>query len=284
MAAKSTLSASITFGGFPIAITAYNVLRSKSADSFKTLCECHKKPIKAPKTCSVTGKVVPVDAQLKGVELGKGDVREIPADALEAMAKDPRSLTLTIVQLPPATSIATELATSVAHFRIVPNEKVPGSEQPVQILWNGLMAEGRALITEWVVRAGSKPALIAIVADETGLLAHALPYVSDLQETPTFAPVKNEQAAQMFAAFAGTQGIDMGDFDHAAHVDRFAERKMAVVQAALKGEKITVAGDAPAAEPVPDLMAAMAAALDAAKATPAKKRAPAKAKKDPVAA
>lgn len=283
MAARSTWRGSITFGGFPISIAAYSVLRSKGQDSFKTLCDCHKQPIKAPKTCSVTGDVVPPEKHLKGVELGKGDVREIPADALAAMAKDPRSVSLTITQLPPATSVATELATAVAHYRIVPDTKVPGSEQPVQILWNGLMAEGRALITEWVAREGSKPALIAIVADDTGLLAHALPYATDLQETPTFAPVANEQAAQMFAAFAGTQGIDMGDFDHAAHVDRFAERKMAVVQAALKGEKITVADAGPAAEPVPDLMAAMQAALEQAKATPKPKRAAAKTK-DPVAA
>jgi non-homologous end joining protein Ku len=266
MAARSAWRGAIQFGPFTLNVAAYNVLRSKSAESFTNLCPCHQQPVVAPKRCAVTDAVVDTDDCLKGVKVGRNDVRVVPNDAVEAIKEGERSTVLEILQMPPADSVPLDLAS--AHYRLTPDEKVPASDQAVQLMWNGLRKSGQAIITEIVMRAGSRPALVAIVADDAGLLMHAIPYASDVQEAGSFTPVANEQAGDMFAQFAAVQGIDTTPFDARAHVDRYKERRDELVAQALNGESITApaAGKAEAAGPA-DLMAAMAAALEAAQPT-----------------
>lgn len=276
MAARSAWRGAITFGGFPINVAAYNVIKSKSGDSFKSLCPCHHQPIVAPKVCAQTRDEIQTADLLKGVEISRDDVREVPADAVAKINDAERSTALDIKQLAPRASVPLHLATG--HFRLVPDPKVPGSVKPVQILWNGLHTNERVLITEWVPRAGSRTQLVAIEADAFGLNLHVLPYVTDVQDTDEFKPEANEQAAAMFGTFAEAQGILMDDFTHTSYEDTYAQRRSALVEKALAGEKIEVPNAAEEKGEVVDLMAAMQASLDALK--PAKKpkvKAPAKA-------
>lgn len=273
MAARATWTGAITFGGFPIHLRAYNVVKSRSAESFKNLCPCHQKPVVMPKTCAETGDTVNTEDLLKGVEVARGDVRLLSEDAVEAIKDSEATKQLEIAQLPPVESVPLHLA--LAHYRLVPDEKVAGSEGPANILWNGLLGGGRALITEWTIRAGSRNSLVAIHADVHGLNGTTLPYSTDFNEVPEHAFTPDEQATAMFEAFSAQNGIDMGDFAHKQFVDAYGERRKAAVEAALAGKPIAVPESAKAAPAVPDLMAAMAAALEGAKA-PAKKKAPAK--------
>lgn len=261
MAARSAWTGAITLGGFPINVTAYSLLKSKSAESFKGLCPCHHQPVKMPRVCSVDG--TPVTDPIKGVVRGSGKSATyipVPADAVAALASAERSVALEILQLPKADEIPWHMATG--RYGLVPDPKVPGSEGPVGILWNGLLASGRCVIMEWTKRAGSRPSLAAVRADEDGLTAVDLPYFTDLKvEKPGYEFVVNEQAQQMFETFVTTMDYDVGKFDLATFVDTYAERRAELVEKALNGEVIEASAAPAPVSSTPDLMAMMTAAL-----------------------
>lgn len=288
MAPRPTWTGAIDFGGFPIHLRAYPLVKSKSAESFKTLCPCHGAPISSVRACSVEQDVVdaehvtvrgPLDLADcgKGVKVGK-DIKALPDDALEALAKGDRTDVITIHDLCPRASVPLYLAQ--AHYRMVPDKDVAGSEGPAGILWNGLLANERVLMSEWVPRSGSRNQLLAIEADVYGLTGVVLPYSTDFNEVPEHPFEENEQAAAMFEAFAQQQSIPLDDFTHTKYTDTYGEQRKAAIEAALKGDPVPT-GTKPAAKPaVPDLMAAMQAAMQSTPAKPKAKRAPAKAKKE----
>lgn len=278
MAARAAWAGAITFGVFPINVVAFSLLNSPSAESFKGLCSCHHAPVTMPKRCSVDDTVLTPDQIVKGVTQGRGKNATyvpLPTDAVQALTAAESSQALEILRMPKADGVPWHLATG--RYRLVPDPKVAGSEGPCTVLWNGLYASGRAIISEWSKRAGTRPVLCAVRADEYGLTAIDLPYATSLKvDAPEHRFEANEQAQQMFETFVGTLGINTDDFTHAAFTDTYAEKRAELVAKALAGEQIEVV--APAAPPAaaPDLMAAMAAALANAK-PPAKGKGKAKA-------
>lgn len=272
---RSSWKGAIEFGGFPINVELYPLVQSRSAKSFKNLCECHDAPISAPKTCATTGDTLAPDQIRKGHEVD-GAFVVLPQEAVDQIGAASKSATIQIARLPKLASVPLHL--SIAHYRVVPDRKVAGAEQPVQIMWNGLRASDRAIITTLTLRAGSRDLLAAIHADEFGLTMTGLPFASELQETPEFKPVENEQAAQMFEQFAGVQGIEMLDFSHTAFESEYEARRAVAIEAAVAGNPIPVEKVAAPAVTVPDLMAAMTATLASAPKKAPKAKAKAKAK------
>lgn len=270
--ARAAWTGAIDFAGFPIHLTAYNVLRSKSADSFKTLAP-DGEPVRQILVNSA-GEPVEREACSKGVEHPPGakSYRALPAQAVEAITEGERSTMLAPLRFSPRDSVPLHLATG--HFRLVPNTKIPGSEGPAGILWNGLLASERVLVTEWTPRSGSRPALFVVHADPHGLNANTLPYASDFNDVPEFAFKENAEAAAMFETFAA-QHYELGEFVHGEYVDSYAERRADVIAKALEGEPIPVAEAPKTAPGTPDLMAVMAASIAGVKD---KKKSPAKAK------
>lgn len=279
-AATSAWAGALSLGGFNINLVAYSLLKSSSADSFKNLCACHEQPVVAPKRCSVDDTTLTEAQMLKGVARGRGKSATfvpVPADAVKQLAAAERTQTLEILRLPKADGIPWHLATG--RYRLVPDPDVAGSAQPVEILWNGLLASERAVVSEWSKRAGNRPVLCVIRADVYGLTAIDLPYASSLKvDAPEHAFTENEQAQKMFEAFATQLGLNTDAFSHEAFTDTYAERRAELVEKALNGEVIVPEAAPVEAAPTVDLMAAMQAALEGAKA-PAKKPAKKKAVK-----
>lgn len=270
--ARSSWTGAITFAGFPINVAAYAVT-SKSVAGFKMLDPNHKLPVQQ-KLVDVAGEEVQRADTLKGVEVGKDRYVALDPAAVEMIQAVDRSVTVDVERFAPLDSVPLNLATGA--MRLIPDSKVPGSEQPVQILWNGLRATNRAaIITDWCPRSGARPVVLAIYADDDGLIAHTLPYATDLNDVPNMVPVENEQAATMFEQLVSAQ-YECGDFTLADYEDGHAARRQLAIDAALNGEVIEAPASAPAKPSAPDLMAAMAAALGD---KPAPAKAPAKAKK-----
>lgn len=269
MAARSAWASAINFAGFPIHLKGYSIVSSSaSASGFKNLCRCHGEPIKQHNTCATDGTILGAEDMAKGIALGKNDVRPVTAEQHAALTDADRTDTMEILGLPSQASIPEALTS--AKYRIVPDDKVPGSEQPANILWNGLRASGRAVITEFSARAGTRPSLMAITADEHGLTGHALPYTNELNDVREHKFDTNEQAAQAFETFAASAGLSMDDFSHSAFVDTYAQRRDELIKQVLSGQTPVATSAPSAAAAVPDLMAAMSAALD--KAKPAAKK------------
>lgn len=269
--ARPSWTGAITFAGFPINVRAYPLVKSRSAQSFKTLAP-NGLPVQQVLVDSNGEPVERADTS-KGVEVSKDKYAALDPAAVEMIQSAERSEFLDVIQFAPKSSVPLQLATG--HFRLVPDEKVAGSAGPVNILWNGLTATERALVTEWVPRASSRDSLLVVHADIYGLTANTIPYVSELQDVPEWKPESDDKAQSTFQQFIEAQDYDLDDFAHAAHESNYEARRAAAIEAALKGEVIEApTAPTPDAQAAPDLMAAMAGALD--KAKPSGKKAPAK--------
>lgn len=277
MAARSAWSGAITFAGFPISVKAYNLAKSKSGDSFKGLCPCHDEPIEQVKRCVHTEDVVPYEGLHKGVEIAKGVFRALPSEALAAIEGSQRSEVLEPERFAPLDSIPFHISTGA--YKLVPNEKVPGSQKPVAILMRTLASSERALVTEWVPRAGARDAIVVVWSEQDELYATTMPYLTDLNEVPSSGLGDVAVSAQETSMF--TQVIEANyvteAFDMGAYSSHYKERRDEAVQLALAGEEIPQPVAAPVASG-PDLMAAMAQALESAKPTAKKAGAKKKAK------
>lgn len=278
MADRTAWTGAINFGGFPINVAAYSVTVSKAGDSFKSLCPCHKQPIKQKKVCEVTGDVIEHAELLKGVQVASG-IAVVDKDAAEAIRAGESTKSVEIERFAPLDTVPINLGTG--SMRVVADPKTPGAEGPANILWNGLRSTGRAaIIPGWVMKSGSRPRTLAVYADEKGLIATILPYATDLKAIPNASFAEDEKAQAMFEAFVQAQDYCMDDFDVLAYADTYKEEREKLVTAALNGEVVTVEDKPVPAASGPDLMAAMQAAMEAAKPAkkaPAKKRAKAKA-------
>lgn len=275
MAVRTAWTGAVNFGGFPIHLAAYNATTSKSADSFKGLCPCHKQPIAQIKTCAVTGDTIANDDLLKGAEMSKGNIYALDKAAVDAIKAGESTKSVDVERFAPLDTIPVWLADK--SFRITADPKAPGADASANILWNGLRATGRAAVIDgWIQKASSRPALLVIYADDEGLIGLTLPYPTSLvTDVPKGAFEENEKAAAMFDAFVETQDYSTDDFDFSAYVDMYRERRDELIAKAIKGEPIVVP-DAPAPKQSgPDLMAAMEAAMAATSKAPAKKRKPA---------
>jgi Ku protein len=277
MAARSAWAGALTLAGLPVNVKLYGRTKSRSGESFKTLAPTNQLPIQQQLVDS-DGNVVERADCLKGVEVSKGSFHALPEEAVEMIGSAERSVMLEPEQFCPLATVPLHLTT--AAYAVAPNDKVPGSEQAVGIVWNGLRAAELGYVSQIVVRAGSRDSILVVWADDEGLHANGLPYASELHPAPAWKPVEDEQAAQTFEAFVTSAYADrMAEFDHEQYTSSYAERRAEAVQAALAGEKIAVPEVAKAQAAAPDLLAAMQASIKQAK-TPAPKVKPKAAKKE----
>jgi DNA end-binding protein Ku len=260
MAARSSWSGAITFAGFPIHVRAYNLLATTKAHSLKMLGP-DKQPVRR---VYLDSKDEEIDQAAcgRGVEVSKGKVIPLDAAVVESIGKAERTDTLTIGEFATRETVPLHLASG--HFRLIPDDTIPGSAGPCNILWNGLRQTGLVLITEWVMREGSRNQLVALAVEAGQLVAHVLPYTTGLADAPTYDFTEDEAQAAMFGQFVATQ-YAVGDFDHAAHEDRYTKRRAEILANAVAGKPIEVEQTAATPAPVPDLMAAMEASLAQAK-------------------
>jgi Ku protein len=262
MAARSTWAGAITFAGFPIPVQVFTVVKSRKSASFKMLDPVHKMPV-SQILVDCEGDKVERAETLKGVEASKGTFVALGDDALELIENQGRSTAVEVERFAAVASI--DFSLSLESYVVIPDPKVPGSEQPVQILWNGLRESQRAaVIPEWAATASAKPSTLVIRATGDGLAGSLLPFGSELKtDLPVWVPVADERAGQTFAAVVA-KNYSTEDYDISVYKDGKAERREAAIALALSGAPIPaeVKQDAaPAA--VPDLMAALEAQLAA---------------------
>lgn len=278
MAVRTAWTGAVNFGGFPIHLAAYNATISKAADSFKSLCPCHKQPITQVKTCATTGDTIANDDLLKGAEMSKGNIYSLDKAAVDAIKEGESTKAVDVERFAALDTIPVWLADKA--FRVIADPKVPGADASANVLWNGLRATGRAAVIDgWIQKASSRPALLVIYADEQGLIGLTLPYPTGLAtDAPKGKFDEDAKAAKMFDAFVEAQDYSTDDFDFSAYVDMYRERRDELIAKAIKGEPITVADAKPAKQSGPDLMAAMEAAMAATAKPAAKKKSAAKKK------
>lgn len=272
--ARASWTGGLEFAGFPISVSLFPTV-SSSKDSFKTL-DSNGEPVRRL-YIDTKGKVVEQDKTQKGVEVAPGQFVVVPPAGLDALSR----LGKTVVAPPrgfhPKASIPFILGRGT--YAVVPNPKVPGSEGPVNLIWNGLRDGDLAYSTEITMRTGSPDRIVVFHADDTALYATEFPYLADTNPPTGHQFTVDAKQAKLFQQFIATsEDYEVTPFEHGSFVSEHKRLRAEAVQAAIEGKEIVVPAAVEEPDTAPDLMAALEDAVAKAKAPP-KKRAAKKAVK-----
>ncbi len=260
MAAQSAWRGAVELGGFPVNVRLYNRLNSKrGGGGFRMLAPTDGLPVRQVLR-DTDGNDVERSDTLKGIEVTKDEFVALSPEAVEAIGSMERSISVEPKAFSPIDSIDLSLAS--ATYWVVADKDVPGADQPVEILWNGLRAGKLAYVTQVTMRAGSSDVVVALYAKDDGYLyAAAIPFADQLNEPPETKFEVNTKAEKVFSQFVeATHDEILGDFDPEQFSSEAGARRDAAVEAVLDG-KTMMLPEAPKTASAPDLMAALEGAV-----------------------
>lgn len=263
-ASRPSWQGEIRLVGFPVKVAAWNMVKRNEL-GFKQLDPVHLKPVQQM-LVNIAGEEVNRDELRRGYQDGSSSIYPLPEDVLEQIQAQERTRSLDPA-FPPRANVEPWLKLATSHYELTPPEKdvladPDNAGESLNVLWNGLKATKRVLVTEWVKRAGGRPAIVVIEAADDRLVAHEIPYTTELQEAPVaWQPTTDRAQAGLFKKFmevVGTDAVQIEDIK-----DTYSERRDAVVKAALAGEKIALSDEKPPAPTaVGDLMTALKQSVD----------------------
>jgi DNA end-binding protein Ku len=275
---RSIWTGAISFGLVTVPVKLYSAVQRKSV-RFHQLSGKSGVRIQQKRVDPTTGDEVPYEEIVKGYEIAPDQYVLIEPGELEAL--DPKK-TKTI-----------EISDFVGLDEIDPIfydhpyylAPAAGGAKPYQLLYEAMVETRRVAIAKVVIR--QKENLVAIRPMEGGVLGMSTMIFADevvppdrLDDLPGDIETKKqevEMARMLIDSLAS-------DFEPEKYSDTYREEVLALIERKAEGKEIAVQ---PAAEeeaaPVPDLMAALKASLDAVqqdgkKKKPAAKKAPAKKK------
>lgn len=254
----------LDFAGIPIDVMLYGRVKKTRNDSFKTIAPSGEVAESGKMIDTGTGKPFDGDKKRKGVLIKsgerKGEYAILTEEAIEQIGSCHKTKHAEPDSFVPYDSIAWDLA--IDRFAVRPDDKKPGSETNLQVLWNGLHANALAYTTVVNLR-GSSDAILAVYASDNGLWAALLPFEDELYDVPTASFVENGQMVHAFSQALEQLVADgkykVGRFDHRSYVSEYRTKRKAAIDAVIAGEKIEVDSTPAQTGSAPDLMAVLAA-------------------------
>src|SRR5690242_6183656 len=285
---RSMWSGAISFGLVNVPIKLYSAVSKKTVRFHQINGETGNR-IAQKRTDAITGEEVAYESLVKGYEMAKDQYVIIEPGELEALDPE-KSRTIDIEDF-------VDLADIDPVFYDHPYYLVPdkGAAKAYGLLLSAMEEAGKVAIARVVLR--SKEQLVAIrphrdghlLMMETMIFADEVVPPEDLDGLPDKDDLKAsdrelKMAQQLIESLAS-------EFEPARYHDEYREKVLELIEAKAEGQEIAVQPEAPKAERVPDLMAALEASLAAvrsdgdsekpkraAKAPAREKREPAKAK------
>jgi DNA end-binding protein Ku len=258
----------ISFGMVSIPIRLYVATESHSV-SFHQLCPEHMARIKYKRWCPVGDHEVSYGEVLRGYEVGDDRYVIIEEKDLENLPL-PTSHSIDINEFVPRGEINAGLYFKNAYF-VEPEE---AGRKPYYLLKQALEETERVAIAKIALR--DREHLCALESSNGSLLLNTLNWPDEIRSTEGLKGLDGDvKINPKELAMAKVLVESLADeFDPSRYQDEYHEALMKVVEAKLEG-KVVEAPEAPAETRVMDLMEALRASVDAAKA---KKQAPAKEK------
>lgn len=260
---RAIWSGSISFGLVSIPVHLFNAVSRKSV-RFNQLDSRDDQRIRYRKVNAQSGEEVPDEAIVKGYELTKGNYVVLSEDELAAL--DPEGgRTIDIEAFVDLEAIDPVYFDS--SYVLGPDV---ATVKPYALLARAMEAEGKVAIARFVMR--SKQYLGAIRSVDGHLVMSTLVYddeindVDEIEGLDRVAEVEVEpreltMAEQLIASLAG-------DWDPSGYQDTYREQVLEMIERKAAGEVDLVAiSEPPAAETVVDLMAALEASVEEAKAS-----------------
>ena len=277
---RAIWTGAISFGLVNVPVKLYSAVQRKGV-RFNQLDSQGNVRIKQQRVNPVTGEEVPYERLVKGYEIAPDQYVVIEPGELEALEPH-RSKTIDILDF-------VDLAEIDPIFYDHPYYLAPGTggSKPYKLLLDAMRETNRVAIAKVVIR--NKEALVAVRPHGDLLQMDTLIYFDEvvpqdrIDEVPDASVEVTERelkiAKQLVESLATTWQPEQYRDEHREKVMEMIEQKAA-------GEEVAVQPVAEDAAPVPDLMSALKASLDAvrerdaedAKPAPKKKRAPARRK------
>lgn len=259
--ARALWSGTLTFGLVTIPVKLYPAVQRRTVRFNQLDGEDHSR-IQQRRVNARTGEEVPYERLVKGYELTPDRYVVITPEELESL--DPkRSRTIEIEDFVDVAEIDPILYD--APYYVAPAE---GGAKPYRLLLDAMAQTGRVGIARIVLR--TKEHVVAlrptgpVLEMSTLLFADEVVDPAKIEELGAAAeiePVKRELdiAKQLIGSLAA-------EFDPSRYRDEYRERILDLIERKAQGEQIEIpAAVETAASPVPDLMSALKASLDAAR-------------------
>ena len=273
---RSIWTGAISFGLVNVPVKLFSAVQRKGV-RFNQLDAEGNVRIQQKRVNPVTGEEVPFERLVKGYEVAPDRYVVIEPDELEAL-EPRRTRTIDILDF-------VELADIDPIFYDHPYYLAPGAggAKPYKLLLDAMRETGKVAIAKVVIR--NKEALVAVrpagdlLQMDTLIFADEVVPHDRIDELPDDAIETTDRelamAKQLVESLATTWQPEQYKDEHREKVLAMIERKAA-------GEDVAVQPAQAEAAPVPDLMSALKASLDAVKSrddapskpTPKKKRAP----------
>ena len=272
---RAIWTGAISFGLVNVPVKLYSAVQRKNV-RFHQLDGTNNVRIQQKRINPVTGEEVPYENIVKGFEIAPDRYVIVEPHELEAL--DPqKTKTIDILDF-------VELADIDPIFYDHPYYLAPGAggAKPYKLLLEAMKETGKVGIATVVIR--NKQAVVAVRPSGDALQMATLVYADEvvpadrLDELPGDEVELNERelaiAKQLVESLAT-------EWEPQRYKDEYREKVLAMVEAKAAGEEVAVQPEAQEAAPVPDLMAALKASLDAVKERTGDEPAPAKPKKKP---
>ncbi|MFL5843991.1 MAG: Ku protein [Solirubrobacteraceae bacterium] len=287
--ARSIWTGTISFGLVTVPVKMYSAVSRKSV-RFHQLNKETGSRIAMKRTDASTGDEVDYADIVKGYELSADRYVVVEPDELEAL--DPaKTKTIDILDF-----VSLDEIDPIFYDHPYYLAPATGGAKPYKLLLEAMRETSKVGIAKVVIR--QKENLVALRPMDGDVLGMATMIFADeivdpkrIDDLPDDLEVNEREldiAKQLVDSLAG-------EFEPSKYTDTYREKVLALIEAKAAGEEIAVQPQAEEAAPVPDLMAALKASLDAVRSeekpapapAAAKKKAPAKkpaAKKKPAAA
>src|SRR6202171_2513328 len=235
---RSMWKGAVSFGMVAIPVRLYLATESKSV-SFRSLCPCHKQPIKQKRHCAVTDVVLDHEA------LDNPPLASAP--------------TIDIHEFVDGSEIPAELYMKQAYY--LEPEKV--GVKPYYLLKEALQEVGKVAVGKIALRDREHMATMRPFGN--GLIVNSLHWPDEIRSMDELNLPEEEfklDKREMSMAKMLIENLT-DEFDPERYHDEYREAIIKLAQAKADGEEITVAE--PEAPKVMDLMAALKASVEASK-------------------
>jgi len=254
MPARSTGTATISFGLVSVPVHIYSSSESRSNVSFNML---HKKcgtRVKQQYTCPKDNEVVPRDDMVKGYEFAKDQYVTFTPDELKAL-EEKATGTIDINEFVPLAEVDREFLDKV--YYLGPDK---GGDRAYRLLAKALQETGRAALGQFAARGQQH--LVLLRPRGNVLVMEQLHYADEMKSTDE-VPIPEGEVKDTELKLA-KQLIEQGandEFQPVKYKDTVRERVLEAIQSKVEGHEITSEPAQDGSGKIIDLMEALKASL-----------------------
>ncbi|HLL86695.1 MAG TPA: Ku protein [Thermoleophilaceae bacterium] len=255
---RSIWKGTISFGLVNIPVSV-GIATQRSDPKFRTLDRQTLQPIRQQLFSPAREEVVPREETIKGYEVSKDQFLPVSDEELEAVAVE-RRRAIDLVAF-----VDLEEVDPVYYDRSYYLEPPEGAHKPYALLVEAMKQTGKAALGKIVMSSREHVVLLRPAGD--ALVAELLFYPEDVRPKDEIGDRVREVEVTDQELTMATQLVDSlaRPFDPDEFENEHKRELLALIERKLAGEEVPVPAEAPPAEPVPDLMAALKASIDQAK-------------------